>query len=389
MRVPAGPIVALAICAVLVLGAEFTLGWVAPMPDPYAAQRLMPGFVPSAHQPDQLYRIVIEPDLPGVEPVHENRVNEFSTNNLGFRGDELVRPKPTDELRIFTVGGSTMECIVLDDSGDPSRLLQDELDAAFEARDVRVYNSGKSGDRSYDHLAMVSQRIAHLQPDVLVIFAGLNDLMAGLFGIDYLHLEPRQIGRNELLKFLAAESQLYRRLHGAARRFRRRSTREIQETIAFETNYAEKVTLQNSFPPIDTPPRVDLASYATNLRSIIAVGRAAGARVVLMTQATTWNSEVDPTASEWHWMRLRQSGVYREDLMNAALESYNDVMRDLAATEDVELVDLAATMPKSLEFFYDDVHFNDAGARAAAAALAAILETNPATTSKLPSEREF
>ncbi len=386
MRVPTGPLVALALCAVLVIGAEFTLAWVAPLPDPYAAQRRMPGFVPSAHAPDQLYRIVIEPNLPGVEPVHEGRVNQFSTNNLGFRGDDLVRPKPVDELRIFTIGGSTMECIVLDDSRDPSRLLQDTLDEMSEGRQVRVYNAGKSGDRSYDHLAMVTQRIAHLQPDVLVVFAGVNDLMAGLFGVDYLHLEPRQIARADLLKFLAGESQLYRRAHTAARRFRRRTAREIQETIAFETNYAEKVTLQQSFPAIEAPPRVDLGSYATNLRSIVAVGRAAGARVVLMTQASTWNSTVDPEASRWHWMRLRQDGVYREDLMDAALESYNDVMRGLAATENVEIVDLAATMSKSLEWFYDDVHFNDAGARAAAAALAAQLETNPAITSKLPPE---
>lgn len=385
MRIPAGPLVALAICLVLVVTAEFTLAWVAPLPDPYAAQRRMPGFIPSAHEPQQLYRIVIEPNLPGVDPVHDNRVNEFSTNNLGFRGDDLVRPKPADELRIFTVGGSTMECIVLDDSRDPSRLLQGTLDALLGARDVRVYNAGKSGDRSYDHLAMVSQRIAHLEPDVLVIFAGVNDLLAGLFGVDYLHLEARQMGSRDLLKFLAGESQLYRRFYAAARRFRRRTAREIQETIEFETNYAEKAALQRSFPAIETPPRVDLNSYATNLRSILAVGRAAGARVVFMTQPTTWNSKVDPEASQWHWMRLRQGGIYREDLMDAALERYNDVMRDLAATEHVQLVDLAATMPKSLEFFYDDVHFNDAGARAAAAALAAQLETNLATTSKLPS----
>jgi lysophospholipase L1-like esterase len=382
MRVPAGPLVALAIFAVLVVAAEFTLGWLAPMPDPYAAQRRMPRFIPSAHQPDQVYRIVIEPALPGVNPVHENRVNEFTTNNLGFRGDELVRPKPARELRIFTVGGSTMESIVLDDSRDAAHLLQKNLDLALEEHDVRVYNAGKSGNRSYDHLAMVSQRIAHLEPDVLVVFAGINDLMAGLFGVDYLHLESRQIGRNDLFKFLAAESQLYRRAYGAARRFRRRTAREIQETIAFETNYDEKVALQNSFPAIDAPPRMDLDSYATNLRSILAVARAAGARVIFMTQATTWNSQIDPEASTWHWMRLRQNGVYREDLMEAALESYNDVMRDVAAVEQVELVDLAATMPKSLEFFYDDVHFNDAGARVAAAKLAAQLETNPAATSK-------
>ena len=97
-----------------------------------------------------------------------------------------------------------------------------------------------------------------------------------------------------------------------------------------------------------------------------------------MTQASTWNSQIDPAAKDWHWMRLRQGGTYTEAAMDTALERYNDVMRSVAAAESVELVDLAAELPKSLEFFHDDVHFNDAGAAAAAAALGRALETNPA-----------
>jgi lysophospholipase L1-like esterase len=381
-----GPIVAATITAVLLVVTELALGWWAPMPDPYAALRRVPAYVPSAHMPNVDYRIVIEPGLPGVEPVHAHRINTFTTNGLGFRGDAIARPKPANEIRVFTVGGSTMECIALDDSGDLSRLLQDSLDAAHPEAAVRVYNTGKSGDRTYDHLAMVGQRLAHLDPDVVVVFAGINDLMAGLFQVDYLHLEPTTLTRRDALTLLAGESQLYRRARAAARRFRRRSAREIQETIEFETNYAEKAALQRSFGAADGPPRVDLESYATNLRSILAISRAAGARVVLMTQASTWNSAIDPAAKEWHWMRLRLNGTFAEDDMDAALERYNDVMRELAAEEGVELVDLGASLPKSLEFFYDDVHFNDAGAAAAAAAVFAQLETKPLVGSNEPGE---
>ncbi len=344
MKVPAGPVIAVCMTLVLLIGAELALGWLAPMPDPYAARRQLPGYVPSAHAPNQVYKIAIEADLPGVEPVHAERINEFTTNNLGFRGDTLERPKPAGEIRIFTVGRSTMECIALDDSRDPSRLLQQSLNGNSADARVRVYNAGKSGDRTYDHLAMVSQRIVHLQPDVVVVFTGLNDLMAGLFSVDYLHLQPAHIDRGQLLSFLAAESQLFRRLHSAARRFRRRSAREIQETIEFETNYAEKAELQRSFEAAANPPRIDLESYATNLRSILAASRAAGARVVFMTQATTWDSDVDPEAQAWHWMRLRLNGTYPEDVMDAALEQYNDVMRDLAQQQSVELADLATPL---------------------------------------------
>ena len=240
---------------------------------------------------------------------------------------------------------------------------------------VRVYNAGKSGDRSYDHLAMVAQRIAHLDPDMIVLFTGINDLMAGLFEVDYLHLKPRSLRNTDLLQLLAAESQLFRRVHGAARRFRRRSAQEIQETIEFETNYAEKAALQRTFEVVNTPPSVDLDSYEDNLRSILGIARAHDAGLVLMTQASTWNSTVDPAASEWHWMRLRRDGTFAEDVMDAALERYNDVQRRLAEEEGLPILDLAAELPKSLEFFFDDVHFNDAGARHAANQLAEILET--------------
>ena len=218
MKVPVGPLVSVAIGLVLLLLAEVGLAVFAPVPDPHAAERIVPGYVPSAHMPDQRYGIAIEGGLPGVEPVN-GRVNYFTTNNMGFRGDALVRPKPADEWRIFTVGGSTMECLVLDDSRDLSRVLQDQLQTAHADRAVRVYNAGKSGDRSYDHLAMVSQRIAHLEPDVVVVFAGINDLLAGIFSVDYLHMERERIDGGDALRWLAAESQLYRRLNAAARRF--------------------------------------------------------------------------------------------------------------------------------------------------------------------------
>ena len=56
--------------------------------------------------------------------------NVFTTNNMGFRGDELTMPKPANEFRIFMVGGSTTECLYLDDSKALTRVLQNELNPA-------------------------------------------------------------------------------------------------------------------------------------------------------------------------------------------------------------------------------------------------------------------
>jgi hypothetical protein len=93
-----------------------------------------------------------------------------------------------------------------------------------------------------------------------------------------------------------------------------------------------------------------------------------------MTQATTWNSKVDPEAEKWHWMGLAfDEQTYREDLLDDALESYNDVVRQVGAQDQVPVLDLARSIPKSLEFFYDDCHFNLKGAQQVASLLSDLI----------------
>ena len=121
------------------------------------------------------------------------------------------------------------------------------------------------------------------------------------------------------------------------------------------------------------PPRTDVPAYRTNLTTLIGTAKAHTVQLVFMTQQTTWDSPIDPQAQDWHWMRYRDGVTYREDGMDEALESLNDTMRQLAASHGVPIYDLARTLPKSLTFFYDDVHFNVHGARAAGTQLALFL----------------
>lgn len=43
------------------------------------------------------------------------------------------------------------------------------------------------------------------------------------------------------------------------------------------------------------------------------------------------------------------------------MELYNDVARQVAREQSVFLIDLARQMPKSSAFFYDHIHFTNAG----------------------------
>ena len=369
---------------VMLLFAEIVLRLFSPLPSPYEArsggQPLVNQYIRFEYPVNYAATTRAEPGLPGL-----SGTNRFTTNNAGFRGDSLIEPKPPGEFRIFIVGGSTTECFYVDDKDDMARVVQNELAAVAPAGIVpRVYNVGMSGAASDDHVAMISQRLVHMQPNLIVVFCGINDLTRSIYNYDYRHyLDYRPALYVSWYKRFLMNFQIVRRLFALKLRLTGGGSQRLQEQRTLVTNYAGLVGLLRTVPPVDTPPRTDEASYATNLRSMIGLAKSNHFQLVYMTQATTWNSQVDPAAKDHHWMRYRagapgarpgEEGVtFREDLMDAAIERLNDTMRAVGAEASAPVYDLARTLPKSLQYFYDDCHFNTAGSIAAGKGLAQFL----------------
>lgn len=381
-----------AVATLLVAGlAEIALRVLAPVANPYEEiERLKPQinqYIRFEYPRNYSATTRAEPGLPGLSGTHR-----FTTNNMGFRGDSLVDPKPPAEFRVFMVGGSTTECFYLDDSDDLARVLQRDLSSAAPAgMTVRVYNAGLSGAASDDHVAILSQRIVHFQPDLVVVFCGINDLSRSIYRYDYRHyVEYHPAYHKPWFKRWPMNLQLTRRLFLLKQRIKH-DRQHLQEQRTLVTNYAGLIGLERATPESDASPRTDTDSYATNLRTLAGIARGNHFKMVFMTQQTTWNSTVDPGARAHHWMRYRAGApgvhdtrsetefTFGEAVMDAAMERLNDTMRSVGAEESVPVYDLARTLPKSLEFFYDDCHFNVAGASATGKGLASFLVTQRLT----------
>ncbi|HET7233559.1 MAG TPA: SGNH/GDSL hydrolase family protein [Longimicrobium sp.] len=344
--------------------AEAALRVAHPLPDPYARYKTEPlaypntPYVPSAWAPGERIAMRAEPGLPGVDTTRR----WFTTNALGFRGGPLAIPKPAGEVRVFMVGGSTTECFFLDDREAVSARLQAYLRQALPGANVRVYAAAHSGDRSWDHVAMVSQRIAHLQPDVIVVFAGINDVNAGITGRDYLMRDVgKPLQRGTLAKMVVSELQVARLVHLALAP-RPARARVITSEVG---KAAERV---RSLPVTPFPHRPDPAPYAANLATLAGIARAHGARMVMMTQATTWMGP-DPRARRWFWLGGTRAH-HPEAALDSAMRQYNRAMIDVGARQGVPVYDLFNQIPRTTEYFYDDVHFNVRGADTAARQLA-------------------
>jgi lysophospholipase L1-like esterase len=348
---------------------ELALRRRAPVRDPYRrVKRPANPFVPSEHPRQYQAELRIGDDIPGVAP-H----GRFTTNNVGLRGDRLDMPKPAGEQRVILVGDSVIECMFLDDDAALSRVLQDALNAAGSPGPlVRVYGAGRSRDKSDEHLALVTQRLLHLEPDLLIVCSAVNDLMASLTGHDYRHLElPPALAGPRLARMLVTESQLGRRLSAWLTRLPAEADDAGEVPVLRSQNHA-RVERRRSAPPAARRPQADVETYTRNLTALVGAARANGVAVVLMTQPCTW-SAAGAGLAEAEWRLQRGGATYPRDLMAAEMERLNAALRGIAARQGVPIYDAARLLPLDREWLYDDVHLTVAGARRVGHELAALV----------------
>ena len=335
----------------LVVIADLILWGLVPIPNTRTG---MPqAYISSSFFPNQKFTLFSNEGLIGIDSVIS-----FTTNNVGFRGDFLDIPKPDNEFRIFLVGGSTTECLFIDDSKSIGKQLQKKF---IDEKDinVKVYNAGKSGDISTDHLAMLAHRINHLEPDLLILFSGINDFRRSIFDYNYIKL-PQKLSNSEILKaFFSTYSQIVRRIILIKNNT---SLNEGVVNISVDSNYGELINKAKSLPLTTTIPKVSTVFYQNNLKAIAGICKSNNYPLILVTQASTWNSKISNVIKNYHWLTMSpENKQFEEFVLDHGLERFNDVQRELANQNQIHLIDLANIIPKSEKYFYDDCHFNNSG----------------------------
>jgi len=98
--------------------------------------------------------------------------------------------------------------------------------------------------------------------------------------------------------------------------------------------------------------------YEHAIVSIAALAVAHGSQAFFKTQPMLWKEESTPEEEAVFWLLKGKYGgrLYRRSPGDSAR------LLDTCERRGFPCVDLAETVPRSLAFFYDDVHFNDAGA---------------------------
>jgi len=248
----------------------------------------------------------------------------------------------TPPLRIFCLGGSTTEYTDSQKRGWPIR-LEENLGGNVPGRQVRVYNQGRQWYTSQHTLYNYITNLRQHRPDVLIVMHAINDLLINA-DFCYYSFGPFQDD--------------YRHFHGPVYRLINRPT-----LVQTAMNILSKIWYHIPREVIETDHFPGLAPFERNLRALIDVARLDSVQVVLLTQPylfkDTMTAEED---AELIMLHVEAVGPTKEWGLSTALQGmkqYNDVIRRVAQDENVLLIDLEKVIPKSLEYFHDDVHYRE------------------------------
>ena len=317
--------------------------------------------------------------MPGV-----SGVSRFQINAQGLRGDELAEDR---KARILALGGSTTECLFLDDSEAWPRLLQDHLAAARRDTTVWVGNAGRSGHNTWHHRVQAEKLLAQVPGiDAVLVLAGVNDLSQRLV-LDRAYAPPdpdkviEEAFEQKPLRFMDGpfykSTALWQGLKKIDRRLRTAGTSQDATGRIYVKwrRHRQSASVTRTELP-DLGPALE--EYAANLRAIAAVAVRHGARIVFVTQPALWREDLPGDFERLLWMGgvgrfQEESGheYYSAGALASAMEAYNRTLLEICGgTPGAVCVDLASSLPRDTEAFYDDVHFNEAGSRRVARVLA-------------------
>jgi lysophospholipase L1-like esterase len=297
-------------------------------------------------------------------PTPNYRKGSTSHNSLGFRGKEISPTKGPDTYRIVAIGGSTTyTSAVEDDEKTFTAQLNKILAEDFAYRNVEVINAGVVAYNSWESLINFQFRVLDLDPDLVIVYFGTNDVHARL-------VEPstyssdnsgtRKQWRLPRLNFVVRYSALAHIIsdrldlgdHAVGGLEPLIFADSFRGAVSgFDEDSGQWQELLNANAPVH---------FERNLRSLSGVARAHDVDVLMATWAHS------PEFSGYSSTASYQRG-FRE---------MNDVTRKVAREEDVYFFDFAAAMPGDEEYWDDGRHVNELGALKKAELFAEFIDRN-------------
>ena len=248
---------------------------------------------------------------------------------------EFLAEKPAGGFRVFVVGESSAAGFPYPTAYAFGAFLARRLQAALPGLPLEVVNAAVAGYSSRRAL-LVAREVALYQPDLLIVYSGHNEWAERRYYSRLVDMDPRLFRLRErliatrLFSVLSHSPLLRPESHEEAlERFVRDEQREFQEMFAV---FSRRVEGHDHATADQLAQRDEL--YRLNLEEIVRAGKDAGARVMLLTLSQNF-ADWAPGAST-HGKELGPEEAARFAALLAAGESAREAGDCAAALRSFE-----------------------------------------------------
>ena len=299
------------------------------------------------------------------------------TDSLGLRGRAVAVAKRPGTIRILADGGSTTfdATVTADDSTWPAQ-LERIIVARRGPGSVEVLNAGVPGYAVVDNLIRLQMELGRLDPDVILLLQGHNDLYYALVGSPPGDPDTPDARGTQApwTGWLSRHSLLYGKLEGARR--------------SLTARWRTRTYLSPGSDPAraDSAVAAGTARFHRDLTSYVLIAKQGGARVVLIEPVQVSGALSAPRDSVERKVWENAFAGVPADVIFRGYAAYVKAMRDVASEQGVTFISTrdwgiegqalrGAGDPGALYDAGDPIHLTDAGARRLAECLAVALDS--------------
>jgi lysophospholipase L1-like esterase len=311
------------------------------------------------HPPDPFVQVRSESQVDGVNP-------------QGFRGEPISEDKPEKTLRIFVLGGSTMLGVANPYQQSFPAMLQKRLTASLPQVRVEVENAATAWWSTAHTLVDYELRVRRYHPDLVVVVHGINDLYrsfsppawaSGPYKPDYSHY----LGPYARFQGPEPEPLVHAPFWPPSRWLLWKNIREqwLDAPRAYDSRVENVRRLKKVLKERHIESFRSLASFRTNYELLIRAVRADGADIVLGSHPSMYRANLGAAERDlllFAPVFANEDGFYPDlESMTRGMAQFNETARAIAEEQKIAFVDFAKAIPRTPEFFTDDVHLKAAG----------------------------
>ena len=289
-------------------------------------------------------------------PIANMVKGHIAINSLGFRGPEIPATKPADTVRLAFIGASTTWCAEV--SGNEfvwPHIVTASVAAAFPQNRFDYVNGGVPGYTVSSSLRNLRLRVAPLQPDVIVIYEGLNDVSGELRELAFRQGIIAE-AKMQQLSWPAQYSVLWNL---------------VEKNLLVLASQKQAARNQGR---VTVNPTALGEQYRKELTELVREAQKNAKLVAVVTITSRARREQSPDQQ----LAALSSAIYFMPFISAnglldAYDRYNQVIREVARDTGALLIADELAIPGDAAHFTDTVHFTDAGSRAMAERVSRVL----------------